>query len=138
MPELLCPELDLPHPHGILDGRRLLLHGRDKTKHDGERNGDLPPNVHPAKCGNALAGRGGFDDVGPHHKGRKQSQDQSHQQDYQHIDDHGKLDGVLDSLHKQPRCEQAEEHRCRLILPVSQQQDKGNHRHRDHKGGVAV
>ena len=57
---------------------------------------------------------------------------------YQHIDDHGKLDGVLDSLHKQPRCEQAEEHRCRLILPVSQQQDKGNHRHRDHKGGVAI
>ena len=65
MPELLCPELDLPHPHGILDGRRLLLHGRDKTKQDGERNGDLPPNVHPAQRGNALAGRGGFDDVAP-------------------------------------------------------------------------
>ena len=138
MPEFLCPELDLPHPHGVLDGGRLLLHGRDKAKQDGERNGDLPPNVHPTQRSNALAGRGGFDDVGPHHKGRKQPQDQSHQQDYQHIDDHGKLDGVLDSLHKQPRCEQAEEHRCRLILPVSQQQDKGNHRHRDHKGGVAI
>lgn len=47
LPEFLCPELDLPHPHGVLDGGRLLLHGRDKAKQDGERNGDLPPNVHP-------------------------------------------------------------------------------------------
>ena len=130
-------KLDLPYEKIIKEIVEASL-DFEKCPYEAEVNVILTDNVHPAKCGNALAGRGGLDNIGSHNKSRKQPQNQSHQQDYQHINNHGKLDGVLDSLHKQPRCEQAEEHRCRLILPVSQQQHKGNHRHRDHKGGVAI
>ena len=96
-----------------------------------------PMCIRPSAVMHSLA-VGGFDDVGPHYKGRKQPQDQPHQQDYQHIDDHGKLDRILNGLHEQPCCKQAKEHSCRLILSVCQQQDKRNHRHRNHKGGMTV